>query len=442
MTHLSNTKDLSIGIDFGTTNTVIALAERGGPVRSLRFSHNDSLFDVYRTLLCYEMTIQSGRKNVEVTGGPWALEQYINARGEVRFLQSFKSHVASKLFQETRIFDRRYTLQDIMSDFFRQFMANAQDNSGEQLALSSAQVVAGRPIVFAGYAPDEELATSRYDAAYASIGLEKVNYVYEPVGAAYYYAQSIEKEATILVADFGGGTSDFSIVRFERDGDNLRSTPLGYAGVGIAGDTFDSRLIDNIVSPHLGKGSGYYSLDKKVHEMPTHYYNRFCKWHELGILKSPTTLRELRELRSVAVDPSLIDTFIDVVDNDWSMDIYKAISRAKMDLTAQEVTDFSVRFSDSKIEKQVTRAEFESWIAKDLAVLEEKVEGLLASSGLSVSAIDKVFLTGGTSYVPAVQKLFARHFGQEKLASGKQLESVAYGLALVGLDQNLSSWTV
>ncbi|MCZ4280856.1 Hsp70 family protein [Kiloniella laminariae] len=438
MNSLSNQKDLSVGIDFGTTNTVIALAERDGPVRSLRFNHNDSLYEVYRTLLCYEETIQSGQKRVDVTGGPWALEQYINARGEIRFLQSFKSHVASKLFQETQIFARRYTLQDIMSDFFQQFIENAEG----QLDLSVAQVVAGRPIVFAGHAPDEELATSRYNTAYASIGLENVNYVYEPVGAAYYYAQSIEKEATILVADFGGGTSDFSIVRFERNAQELRSIPLGYAGLGIAGDTFDSRLIDHIVSPSLGKGSGYYSLDKKILEMPTYYYNRFCKWHELGVLKSPTTLKELRSLRSAAVEPELLDTFIDVVDNDWSMDIYKAISKTKMDLTLQEETDFSVRFSDSRIEKRVARSDFENWIAKDLKAIEEKVEELLASSGLSVSAIDKVFLTGGTSYVPAVQKLFARHFGQEKLASGKQLESVAYGLALVGLDQNLSNWTV
>ncbi|OUS14544.1 hypothetical protein A9Q97_03665 [Rhodospirillales bacterium 47_12_T64] len=430
--------DFSIGIDFGTTNTVIALAERGKPVRSVKFKHSDILHDVYRSLLCYEKTIQNQRPLVDVTGGPWALDQYLTARGEVRFLQSFKSHIASNLFKETQIFSKRYTLEDIMSDFFQKFM----QDSGEQFPLDSAKVIAGRPIVYAGYSPDEDLARDRYDTAYKSIGFTDVSYVYEPVGAAYYYASKIEREATILVADFGGGTSDFSIIRFERVGDQLSSTPLGYAGLGIAGDTFDSRLIDHIVSPFLGKGSGYYSLDRQVLDMPGNFYNRFSKWHELGILKSPTTLRELRELKSVAVNPELIETFIDVVDNDWSMDIYDAISRAKMDLTKRDETSFSVQFSNKSIEKKVTRADFENWIAKDLSAIEKKVEGLLADSNMAVTDIDKVFLTGGTSYVPAVQQLFAKHFGKDKLASGKQLESVAYGLALVGLDQNAETWTV
>ncbi len=430
--------DFSIGIDFGTTNTVIALAERDKPVRSVKFKHSDILHDVYRSLLCYEKTIQNQRAQVDVTGGPWALDQYLTARGEVRFLQSFKSHIASSLFKETQIFSKRHTLQDIMSDFFQRFMKD----SGEQFPLDNTTVIAGRPIVYAGYSPDEDLARERYNTAYQSIGFSDVSYVYEPVGAAYYYASKIEREATILVADFGGGTSDFSIIRFERTGDKLTSTPLGYAGVGIAGDSFDSRLIDHIVSPYLGKGSGYYSLDRQVLDMPSNFYNRFSKWHELGILKSPTTLRELRELKAVAVNPEMIETFIDVVDNDWSMDIYDAISRTKMDLTHNEETTFSVQFSDQKIEQKIARADFESWIAKDLSVIENKVENLLADSNMKVSDIDKVFLTGGTSYVPAVQNLFAKHFGVDKLASGKQLESVAYGLALVGLDPNAATWTV
>ncbi|MFD2204147.1 Hsp70 family protein [Kiloniella antarctica] len=430
--------DFSIGIDFGTTNTVIALAERDKPVRSVKFKHNDIFHDVYRSLLCYEMTVQNQRAHVDVTGGPWALDQYLTARGEVRFLQSFKSHIASSLFSETQIFSKRYTLQDIMSDFFHRFM----EDSAEQLACGNATVIAGRPIVYAGYSPDENLARERYDAAYGSIGFTDVSYVYEPVGAAYYYARKVEREATILVADFGGGTSDFSIIRFERKGDQLSSTPLGYAGIGIAGDSFDSCLIDHIVSPYLGKGSSYYSLDRQVLDMPNNFYNRFSKWHELGILKSPTTMRELKELKAVAVNPKLIETFIDVVDNDWSMDIYDAISKTKMALTTQEETTFSVEFSDQKIEEKVVRADFENWISKDLSAIESKVESLLVDSNMAVSDIDKVFLTGGTSYVPAVQNLFAKHFGRDKLASGKQLESVAYGLALVGLDPNANTWTV
>ena len=118
------------------------------------------------------------------------------------------------------------------------------------------------------------------------------------------------------------------------------------------------------------------------------------------------------------------------------------VSKAKMALTNSNETNFSVHFSDKKIEKTIYRQDFENWIAKDLAVIEKKVDSLLQESKIPLSQIDKVFMTGGTSYVPAVQTLFAKLFGKDKLASGKQLESVAYGLALVGQDPESQSWAV
>jgi hypothetical chaperone protein len=90
------------------------------------------------------------------------------------------------------------------------------------------------------------------------------SYVYEPVAAAFFFAQRIQSDAVILVADFGGGTSDFSVIRFIRKGTSLKAHPLGNAGIGIAGDAFDYRIIDNIVSPKLGKGAMYRSFGKTV----------------------------------------------------------------------------------------------------------------------------------------------------------------------------------
>jgi hypothetical protein len=100
----------------------------------------------------------------------------------------------------------------------------------------------GRPVAFAGAAPDETLAGHRYGEAYRRIGVRDPVYAYEPVGAAYYYAQRLKSDALVLVCDFGGGTSDFSLIRFERRGTRVSATPIGHAGVAVAGDNFGERL--------------------------------------------------------------------------------------------------------------------------------------------------------------------------------------------------------
>ena len=122
-----------------------------------------------------------------------------------------------------------------------------------------------------------------------------VDFAYEPLGAAYWYARTIRRQETVLVADFGGGTSDFSVMRFDLGGARMQAEALSHAGVGVAGDTFDFRITDNLVSPRLGKGASYRSFGKLL-PLPSHYYAAFAQWHRLSLLKDARTLGELRQL--------------------------------------------------------------------------------------------------------------------------------------------------
>ena len=115
------------------------------------------------------------------------------------------------------------------------------------------------------------------------------HHVYEPVAAAYYFAQRLQRDATVLVADFGGGTSDFSIIRFEVSGRGVHARPLSQSGVGVAGDTFDYRVIDNVVSPLLGKDTEIESWGK-VLEFPAHYFTNFARWSQLSLMKTPKVI--------------------------------------------------------------------------------------------------------------------------------------------------------
>jgi hypothetical chaperone protein len=160
------------------------------------------------------------------------------------------------------------------------------------------------------------------------------------------------------------------------------------------------------------------------------------------MLKSPENQRELDKLKKIALRPDLIQHLMDVIENDWGFAIYRAISAAKVTLSSQSKADFVFRKGGITIERSIALAEFEGWIADDLARIDASVEGLLDQQGISPAGIDKVFLTGGSSYIPAVRQLFSKRFGAEKLDSGGQFESIAHGLALIGLDPDRSAWEV
>ncbi|MBL8707275.1 MAG: Hsp70 family protein, partial [Rhodospirillales bacterium] len=321
------------------------------------------------------------------------------------------------------------------------FLRTLARHAGADFDLSGARVTIGRPVRFAGADPDDALAMQRYRDAFARLGSRDARYVYEPVGAAFSFARTLDRDATVLVADFGGGTSDFSVMRFSRKGGALRAEPLGHAGVGVAGDTFDARIIDRIVAPRLGKGASYRSFDK-VLPVPHHYYSKLSRWNELALMKGSADLRELRDLARSADDPGPLHDFIALVEHDLGFPLYRAVSATKVALSSHDQAEFRFTDGDVDIGATIARADFEQWIAEDLDRIAATVDQVMKTANLKSRDIEKVFLTGGTSFVPAVQRLFAQRFGQDKLTSADQFESIAYGLALIGQSAAPEQWAV
>jgi hypothetical chaperone protein len=427
--------EFSIGVDFGTTNTVVAIARPGRVVRAVTFRDERDTSDIYRSVLLFEKGLSAAGLDLEAHAGLAAIRAYLTTTAEIRFIQSFKSHVASPIFDETRVFGRRLKFEDLLATFFRRALADADG----AIDLAGAQVVSGRPVAFVGAAPDEVLATQRYDEAYRRVGIAAPAYVYEPVGAAFYYAQRLKADALVLVADFGGGTSDFSLIRFARQGEVVTAIPLGHAGLAVAGDSFDYRIIDAVVSPHLGKGTVFRSMGK-VLSVPQYYFARFARWHQLAMLKTPEHIRELEALERTSLSPEKIGHLLDVIRNDWGFNIYRAVSDAKATLSAAPRAAFGLRLGDLVIEQEIARVDFEAWIADDIAKIANTVDTLLATERIAADAIDSVFLTGGSSFIPAVRRVFEARFGAQRLADGENFQSVAFGLALIGLEPDLTPW--
>ncbi|MFE1598381.1 Hsp70 family protein [Methylobacterium sp. ID0610] len=430
---------VSIGIDFGTTNTVVALADPDGRVEGVTFRHRDADLRTYLSALSFWQEGRGLSARTRVAGGPFAVDAFLEGHLGLRFIQSFKSFAASAAFKETRIFRDRFQFEDLLAAFVRTLLADA----GGSLDLSAGRVVIGRPVRFVGHNPDEELAMRRYSAAFRRLGISDALYAYEPVGAAFFYAQRLEGEATVLIADFGGGTSDFSVMRFARGGDGrLTATPLGHSGLGIAGDALDARIVEHLVAPHLGKGGTYRSMGGKLLPLPAHYYASLSRWHQLALMKFSGDLQELQDLAKVAVDPAPLARFIDVVENDLGFALYQAVSSTKVALSNEERAELHFRGPGTSVEVKgsLTRAAFEDLIAPDVRRIAGAVEQALVSAQLPASAIDQVFLTGGTSFVPAIRTLFIDLFGAERVGSSDQFESIAHGLALLGRLPDAERW--
>ncbi len=424
----------SVGIDFGTTNSVIARSAGDGEASLVDFAGPEgALGSVFRSALCFW---QDGahRGGLAHEAGPWAIAEFLDFPQGSRFLQSFKSVAANSTFEHATLFDRRLRFEELGQIFLTHLLAHG----GDALRDLPERIVVGRPVRYVGSRPDPALARARYDAMFALLERE-IHYVYEPLGAAYGFASRLADPATLLVADFGGGTSDFSIVRVAAPGASRRCVPLGSAGIGIAGDRFDYRIMDHLVLPLLGKGGTYRSFDK-VLEIPAGHFADFGDWSRLALMRNRRTLGELERLKHSATDPDAIARMIAVVEHELGYGLHEAVGGLKRTLSSETEASFRFEGAGMTIAAEVSRSDFERWIAPDIRRIGETVDTVLARAGLHAHQIDHVFLTGGSSLIPAVRTLFEQRFGEGRIASGNELTSIAHGLALMGNAPDLHDW--
>jgi hypothetical chaperone protein len=439
MSSLLQADGLCLGLDFGTTNTVAAIANGPGRAQVVPFDFNGQMMSTFRSAMCFWEDDLDASHELRFEAGPWAIERFVQDSWDCRFIQSFKTFAASAAFRDTTIHGRSFNFEDLLTAFTDCMLLHA----GDAIEDMPKHLVAGRPVNFAGSSPNDALAIERYDRAFQALGFESVTYVYEPVAAAFFFAQRLTKPATVLVADFGGGTSDFSIIHFEPASAGLKSTALGHSGIGVAGDQFDYRIMQHALFSQLGHRARYKSIDK-ILEMPGFYHHQLAQWSQLAVMKTPTMMRELKEFLRYAIERDGLEKFILLIENDWGYPLYKAVSQAKAQLSvaphAQLVFQAQGLSEELNLQATISRSDFNQWIAPELAQIDQAVSHALNTAKLQEHQVDRIFLTGGSSFVPAVRALFDARFGSAKVETGDQLESIAYGLALIAQTGNPQAW--
>jgi hypothetical chaperone protein len=405
----------AIGIDFGTTNSVVALLHDDGSVTTQRRAS----LDVFRSVLCFWTEDTPARRVLHHEAGPQAITAYLEDPLDSRLIMSMKTYLAQRSFSETRILGQPFTLERLVGRFLAVLLADTP---------SAPRIIVGRPVHFAGEFADDALGADRLCGAYAEAGLSQVTLALEPEAAGTRFARTLTEPATVLIGDFGGGTSDFSILRFDP---NAGVTPLGHAGIGIAGDVFDFRIIDRAIAPLLGKGDSYRIMGKPL-PVPPEYYSGFARWHLLSLMRTPRTLRAIAEVARTAQHPERLRHLITLIEDGLGYALYQAVSTAKAELSRADATTLHFRHNDFVVERTIRRPEFEEWIGADLARMAVTVDQALTKAEIARDAVDRVFLTGGTALVPAVRRLFEDRFGADRLVGGGEFVSVAEGLALMG----------
>ncbi len=412
----------AVGLDFGTTNSSVALAAPDGSVALAQFPTGAGETSSFRSLLYFE---RDAHKSTHTYAGPSAIERYLQAEERGRLIQSLKSYLPSRSLTGTEVFGRRYALENLLARILRDLRAGAESAFGAPIH----RALVGRPVRFVGSATeaDDAYAQERLRDACHRAGFTEVHFEYEPAGAAYAYESTLDREELVLIGDFGGGTSDFSLLRLG-PGVPSENRVLGTSGVGLAGDAFDAKLVRHLVSPALGEGSLERSGAKLLPAVPAWIYANLERWHYLSFLRTRNVAEILKGARVRALEPDKIEALQTLIDEDLGFQLHAAVQRLKYALSESEQAEFRFDEAALRLRIPVTRGEFERWIEDDLRAIESAVDELVSKTGIAPAAVDRVFLTGGTSFVPAVVRIFTSRF--REVTRGEAFTAVAHGLAL------------
>ena len=414
---------IACGLDFGTSNSAIGVAREGtaalAPIEAGNTLIPSAVFFDYET-------------RGWVLFGNEAISAYVG-QTEGRLMRALKSILGSPLIDdETSLGGRKVPLREVVEIFVRHLKQKAEAFAGQEITSA----VHGRPVRFVD---DDDKADARAQVVLEAIarqaGFRDVTFVYEPIAAAHQYEQTVQKEELVLIADIGGGTSDFSVVRVgpQRRGRADRGDDvLANAGVRVGGTDFDTALSLAAVMPLLGLGS---KLVEKNLPMPNAPYHELATWPTINFAYTYKNERALAELASLARETKKVERLLKVVRQRLGHRLAFAVEDAKIALSAEQRAAVPLSFLEASLAITATRVGFDRAIDARLDRLHKTASDCIAAAGLKPPAIDTIFLTGGSSRVPSVRAAIGRAAPSARLAGGSDLLSVALGLTQMAGNQ-------
>jgi hypothetical chaperone protein len=340
-----------------------------------------------------------------------------------RILHSLKSELVSS-YAGTTIFDRYYELEELIAIYLREIRQRVEAETGERVD----GVVLGRPVNFVGGEAegDNQQAEARLRRAAGKAGFRDVSFELEPVAAALHYELAIDEPQNVVVFDFGGGTLDITVMRIGGNGPGERQV-YAIGGVGIAGETFDRRIIEGVMLDHFGRGSTW---GEDGAPFPGQYTDALVNWQTIPELNKPETLHFLQLAQISGSHPARVRALESLLVNNYAIRLIDEVERAKVALSDAHFALVQLAGEDIDVWQPLTRVQFEALIADAAKRIEACLLDTLARSGLGAGEIDTVVRTGGSAQIPYFVEMMGRIFGPEKVVLSDVFSGVTSGLAI------------
>lgn len=413
-------------IDFGTSNSLLAAASRDDIHPPIPLDEDADDPSILRSVLFFPE-----HQALEGSGcwyGKGALNEYVARGSRGRLVRSLKRFLPMRGFARTTIGARTYTLEQLIAALLREMRERADRFFGARVK----RALLGRPARFSASEADDIFARDRLRDAALLAGFDAVDFCPEPVAAARDFRGQLVGKKLLLVCDFGGGTSDYSLVRMSDGGFSL-SDVLGTHGVSVAGDALDGSLMRAKLAKHFGADVRYrVPLGDNVLSMPRPLMEKLCSPAEMSLLAERDARRFLSDVRSWSLggdDKRHIDQLLTMVEDTLGFTVFEAIEQAKKELSREQRTTLSLHVPGIDIDQEITREDFEAGAGRELRAIVLALDATLDRANVGAEAVDLVCLTGGTARVPLVEGALRARFGAERLHSLSGLHAVVEGLA-------------
>lgn len=420
--------DSVLSIDFGTSNSLVGAHHQGRRFEALPIDPEAADPSMMRTLLffphpdlCYY--------------GSEAIRQYIEQDMEGRLFRSFKSHLPNKNYLGTVLDNRILTLESLVGVFLLELKKRAE----KFLNTSIEKAVIGKPARYSMDPVADGFALHRMQKAAAFAGFKEVRFVPEPLAAAFDYRRGLASEKTVLIGDFGGGTSDFTLIRLRPDGFS-KDDVLAIDGCPLAGDALDSVFMASRLSEYFGAKSRYrLPMGSNVLTMPLAVTQRLNHPAHIVHLKEKETYEFIREVKRCSLtkkDADAVERLFVLIEDQQIFPFFESIEKTKRTLSENSEAPFDFDYPGLEITENFSSAQFVGWSLETKEKIFSALDRCLESANLKSEDVDLVCLTGGTAKVPFIQNELEIRFGKSKLQTQSHFHSV-----LSGLTESANFWS-
>ena len=406
-------------VDFGTSNSLLSFISSEGRISSVPLDLNSKV--VLRSLL------YTPEKNIWYFGEE-AINEYVARDGEGRFFRSIKKFLPEPNYSGTSVFNRNMSISDLVAIILKEMRKRANHITG----IETNRIVLGRPALYSLDLEHDKLAQERMETAALLAGYSEVIFCPEPIAAGLDYSSSPNEEKIVLIADFGGGTSDFTLMKTGK-GQYNQDNILGISGVFKAGDALDSDLMRDFIAPNFGSNFEYQLPGStNILKFPRNLLKKICSPAHITHLREKDTWEFLQHINKFALsaeDKKKMENLFNLVECQLGFPLFNEIEKTKIRLTQLPSVDFYYQQFGIDIHEVISNTAFTKSVTPTVSEIMETMMEVFKQSGLNVQDVDQVVLTGGTSQFPPIQTGLEKTFGKSKMSEHDIYHSVVNGLA-------------